>query len=421
MIIFKIKCKILVKYCIIYIGDNVRAIVLSGGGAKGSYEIGFWKAIKKLNIKYDIVTGTSVGALNGALMVQKDYLKALFLWYNLKYDDVFEIKGNYSSEDIKKFYKDGILKGGIDIYNLEKTIKKYINIKKFFKSDIKFGLITVKFPSLKHVEMTKEKLNKNNLVDYLIASASCFPAFKLKKIDNTLYLDGGFYDNMPINLAITMGATEIIAVDLDEIGIKRKVKYDADITYITPKNKIDSFLKFEKNSSRRGIRLGYNDTMKYYNKLDGNKYTFKLNNLKDNFNKYKDKYLNNMDIIINKNYVIENTIFKRIYKSNKSFEREFNKILEKLGYVFLIDDSYIYKVNKFNDILITRFNKISLDLSNIEKNLNKNKFKMFLNNSNMIKYLYELMKNKDYKKINKLCFLFPNEFLMAIYIKTIKG
>ena len=245
----------------------MRAIVLSGGGAKGSYEIGVWKALRHLNINYDIVTGTSVGALNGALMVQKDYLKALFLWYNLKYKDVFEIKENYTEEEIKKFYKDEILKGGIDITNLETTVEKLINKKKFFKSNIKYGLITVRFPSLKHVEMTKENLNEKNLIYYLIASASCFPAFKLKEIDSKLYLDGGFYDNMPINLAVKLGADEVIAVDLDEIGVKRKVKYDVDITNITPKNKIDSFLKFEKNSSRRGIRLGYNDTMKKYKKL----------------------------------------------------------------------------------------------------------------------------------------------------------
>ena len=48
-----------------------RAVVLSGGGSKGSYEIGVWKALRRLHIKYDIVTGTSIGALNGALMTQK--------------------------------------------------------------------------------------------------------------------------------------------------------------------------------------------------------------------------------------------------------------------------------------------------------------------------------------------------------------
>ena len=58
-----------------------RAIVLSGGGSKGAYQIGVWKALRKLHINYDIVTGTSVGALNSILFVQKDYLKALKLWF----------------------------------------------------------------------------------------------------------------------------------------------------------------------------------------------------------------------------------------------------------------------------------------------------------------------------------------------------
>ena len=46
-----------------------RAIVLSGGGAKGAYQIGVWKALRKLKLNYSIVTGTSVGALNGAFFV----------------------------------------------------------------------------------------------------------------------------------------------------------------------------------------------------------------------------------------------------------------------------------------------------------------------------------------------------------------
>ena len=399
----------------------MRAIVLSGGGAKGSYEIGVWKALRHLNINYDIVTGTSVGALNGALMVQKDYLKALFLWYNLKYKDVFEIKENYTEEEIKKFYKDEILKGGIDITNLETTVEKLINKKKFFKSNIKYGLITVRFPSLKHVEMTKENLNEKNLVDYLIASASCFPAFKLKEIDSKLYLDGGFYDNMPINLAVKLGADEVIAVDLDEIGVKRKVKYDVDITYITPKNKIDSFLKFEKNSSRRGIRLGYNDTMKKYKKLDGNKYTFKLNDLEKNFQKYKTKFKNNIDDIKINEVILKNITLKKIYDKEEIYYKKFNNIIEKSGYMFLIDDSYIYSIKKFNKALIKKFDKININKKEIEEKLKLNKIKIYLNTSNIVKYLYELKREGNHKKLNKLCLLFPNEFLIANYIYIIKG
>lgn len=387
----------------------MRAIVLSGGGAKGSYEIGVWKALRKLNINYDIVTGTSVGALNGALMVQKDFLKALFLWYNLDYDDIFEVKKDYNKDDIYKLYKEGILSGGVDISHLENTINKYINVNKFFKSDINFGLITVKVPSMKTIKMTKKELNKNNLKDYLVASASCFPAFKLKKIDNEYYIDGGFSDNMPINLAVEMGADEIIAVDLDEIGIKRNLKYNVDVTYITPKNKIDSFLKFEKNSSRRGIRLGYNDTMKKYKKLDGNMYTFKKNNLIKNEKKYKKVYIDNINLITKDNYVLQ-----KKYK-----EININKIIEQLGYVYKIDDSCIYNIKKYNNMILKKFAKTKIE-KNLN-NLNKEKIKLLFNEEKMIKYLYTLLIKKDYVKIKSLCMIYKNEFEMAIYIKTIKG
>ena len=84
----------------------MRAIVLAGGGSKGAYEIGVWKALRKLHISYDIVTGTSVGALNAALMVQKDYLRAMLLWHNLKsdmvYDSTMDIKAN---KDFIKYAK----------------------------------------------------------------------------------------------------------------------------------------------------------------------------------------------------------------------------------------------------------------------------------------------------------------------------
>ena len=48
------------------------ALVLSGGGSRGAYEIGVWKALKGLRIRIDLVTGTSVGAINGALVAQRD-------------------------------------------------------------------------------------------------------------------------------------------------------------------------------------------------------------------------------------------------------------------------------------------------------------------------------------------------------------
>ncbi|MFQ8582593.1 MAG: patatin-like phospholipase family protein [Holdemania massiliensis] len=66
------------------------AWVLCGGGSRGAYEIGVWQTFRAAGMMPDIVTGTSIGALNGALIVQQDYEAALDLWENLRIDDVMK-------------------------------------------------------------------------------------------------------------------------------------------------------------------------------------------------------------------------------------------------------------------------------------------------------------------------------------------
>ena len=57
-----------------------RAVVLGGGGSRGSYQIGVWQAMLELGLEYHVVTGTSVGALNGALMAQREFEAAYDLF-----------------------------------------------------------------------------------------------------------------------------------------------------------------------------------------------------------------------------------------------------------------------------------------------------------------------------------------------------
>ena len=277
------------------------AIVLSGGGAKGAYELGVWKALRKLGITYDIVVGTSIGALNAAMMVQNDYYKCLKLWYFMNYNYVsnMEIKGKYNTKTGKKEilskYAKGALKGGLEMDGLEKVIDYAIDYNKFFKSKINYGLVTTYFPSFKGKYVTKDKLNDNNLKSYLMATASCFPAFKPYKINNNYYVDGGYTDNLPIKMALDMGADNIIAVDMGAVGINKKVNTDVPISYIRPNNKLGSLLVFEKDYTRSYLKLGFNDTMKIYKKLDGNKYTFKKNSIIRNYNRISYRLERNLD------------------------------------------------------------------------------------------------------------------------------
>ena len=59
------------------------ALVLSGGGTRGVYQIGVWKALRELKIEYDLIIGSSIGALNAALMAQGDWEEAHRLWMNI--------------------------------------------------------------------------------------------------------------------------------------------------------------------------------------------------------------------------------------------------------------------------------------------------------------------------------------------------
>jgi len=81
------------------------ALVLSGGGVRGSYQIGVWKALEELNVKCDIVTGTSIGSINGALYTQGSLDLAISWWGNIDYNTVFDInlKPKNNKQMLKKY------------------------------------------------------------------------------------------------------------------------------------------------------------------------------------------------------------------------------------------------------------------------------------------------------------------------------
>ena len=66
-------------------------LVLEGGGAKGAWQIGAWKALKEAGVKIRGVAGTSVGALNGALICMGDLERAENLWKNIEYSQVMDV------------------------------------------------------------------------------------------------------------------------------------------------------------------------------------------------------------------------------------------------------------------------------------------------------------------------------------------
>ena len=64
-------------------------LALEGGGAKGAYEIGAYRALTELGYHFDVICGVSIGAINAALLAQGDCEKAAEFWETTANDDLF--------------------------------------------------------------------------------------------------------------------------------------------------------------------------------------------------------------------------------------------------------------------------------------------------------------------------------------------
>ncbi len=265
----------------------MKGLALEGGGAKGSYEIGAFVALKKLGYKFDMVAGTSIGSLNAALIVQGDIELAKNLWMNANSEIVgiseyfvktyknFDItKENIeaSINEIKKIIKNK----GLDVSNYKELINKYIDEEKVRKSKINYGLVTVRLKDFKPLELTIKDIETGKLTDYIMAS-SYLPTFKMNKIiDDSFYLDGGFTNNLPISLLEKNGCNEVIAIRINGIGPTKKSNITKEkIIELAPTKDTGPILMFDNDDIKNNYYMGYYDTLLYFNKYHGFKYYFK--------------------------------------------------------------------------------------------------------------------------------------------------
>lgn len=66
-------------------------LVFDGGGARGAYQIGAWKALREAGVKICAVAGTSVGALNGAMVCMGDLELAENIWKEIRFSQVMDV------------------------------------------------------------------------------------------------------------------------------------------------------------------------------------------------------------------------------------------------------------------------------------------------------------------------------------------
>lgn len=256
-------------------------LVLSGGGGKGAYELGVWKALKELQVDkcIDVFSGTSIGAFNAVLFAQDDIEAAEELWNEVTMEKLVPIS------------KFELLKKGIGLILGAKNInyaKKYINEKLNEGAATKEGAIEIidkylKFDIMKEKEKvcyaaTTElpdfnvkyfKLNDydNDICKQIITASASLPLiYESTEVLGGKYIDGGMADNTPITPVYEEGCELIIVVLLNKaLRIDRSLYPNAHIVELVPRNLDENVIKgtlnLEAESKRNRINEGYRDTI----------------------------------------------------------------------------------------------------------------------------------------------------------------
>ena len=260
------------------------ALVLGGGGAKGAYEVGAIAALDELGIKAGSVFGTSVGALHAAMYAQGSMDAAAALWDNIRLSDVVSEESLAIADDAENIFDhpEKLLefitryaqKKGVDVSPLMDILHKLIDEDKIRRSGVHLGIVTTRFPSLAMVEKRLEEMETGSLIDWLMASASCFPIFPMKQVGGDRYIDGGFCDNTPVEMAVRSGARDIVAIDIGKHRSHTQYDRRPNITYIRTSQPLGGLLTLDSALSARNRILGYNDVMRAFSRMRGVSYSF---------------------------------------------------------------------------------------------------------------------------------------------------
>jgi len=263
------------------------AIALEGGGAKGAYEIGVWQALEEAGVRYNAVSGTSVGALNGALMVMRDLPRAIEAWSNIHVSKVIDL-GSMDAADYKKLLDgkfdsddwqllpralDVIRNRGLNVAPLRAWVRELVDAKKIKSSDVDFYVSTFSITDFKGLEVHVNELPEDQICDMLLASAY-HPSFRLEKLGSKFYADGGFVDTLPLHSLVEAGYRDIIAVRIPGPGIERyfKLPDDASVTTIQTYADLGNMLNFEAEQARRDMAIGFLDAKRVLYGLHGRLY-----------------------------------------------------------------------------------------------------------------------------------------------------
>ena len=254
-------------------------LVLDGGGARGAYQIGAWKALHEAGVRIRGIAGTSVGALNGALICMGDVDEAEHIWKEMTFSKVMDVDDDWMERlfqkevPMRELLKELMLRlrdGGIDVTPLKDLINNVLDEDRIRSAGIDFSLLTFSLSDMKELDLTLDEIPEGLLADFLLASA-CLLGFKNEPLHGKTYLDGGVINNVPLNSLVKRGYRDIITVRIYGPGREPRVRLDegTQVYEIAPRVHLGSIIEFQGKRSRQNLKIGYYDAKRMVYGLKG--------------------------------------------------------------------------------------------------------------------------------------------------------
>ena len=250
-------------------------LVLSGGGGKGSYQLGVYRALIETGLFSCIngISGTSIGAINAALFAMNNYDNALKAWSSIK-PDLFLSPITITSAQIPDIITQNVITHALDngIFSrsgLEKLLNDYVDFNRLSACPyaIYANAVTGTLPG-ERVRYFALNDRTPSLIKQIILASSALPyIYEPVEIEGELYRDGGLLDNVPVKPLVELGLKHIIVVRLEEDEhIPLSYKDSADYIDIEPSREIGDFtngtIDFNAKHINMRLELGYRDALR---------------------------------------------------------------------------------------------------------------------------------------------------------------
>lgn len=193
-------------------GAGGTAFVLGGGGVLGAVQVGMLRALTDAGVRPDLVLGTSVGALNGAVLAAlppaevADRLDAL-----------------WSSPDARALFAAGtfgrlreLVRSGVAAHSsgpLRRAVTEVLGERRIEDLPVRFTCCAARIE-----DAAEHWFDRGPVVDAVLASAAVPGLLPPAVVEGRHYLDGGLVNSIPLGRAVELGATRVFVLQVGRIA-----------------------------------------------------------------------------------------------------------------------------------------------------------------------------------------------------------